>query len=75
MVYNTVLSVCILLLLYSYCDDCITSPRFVALHRLVSELNIQPEAFFTRTTLLTIIFTAIIVVCSLKSVCIYCDHI
>ena len=36
-----VLSVCILLLLHielHYCDDCITSPRFVALHHLVSEI-------------------------------------
>ena len=58
---------------HHYCDYCIyvirvrsTSPRFVALHRLVSEM--YSLRLFTRTTFS--MFTAIIVVCSLKSMCI-----
>ena len=49
------------------------SPSFVTLHLLVSE--IAKEAVyccFTRTTLFTTMFTVIIVVCSLKSMCIPC---
>ena len=51
------------------------SQSFVTLHLLVSEIaNVLPEAVyccFTRTTctLFTTMFTVIIVVCSLKSMC------
>ena len=62
------------------------SPSFVTLHLLVSEIaNVLPEAVyccFTRTTLFTTMFTGIIVVRSLKSMCIpsfvligYCVHV
>ena len=47
-------------------SEVITSPRFVALHRLVSE--VQPEAVYL--FLQELLFTAIFVVCSLKSMCI-----
>ena len=53
----------------SWSEVVITSPRFVALHRLVSEIA-KCTVYFTRTTLFTTMFTAIIVVCSLKSMCI-----
>ena len=47
---------------------------FLTLHLLVSEIaNVLPEAVyccFTRTALFTTMFTVIIVVCSLKSMCI-----
>ena len=52
----------------------ITSPSFVALLRLVSEIaNVLPEAVcrcFIRTTLFTTLFTVNIVVCSLKRMCV-----
>ena len=51
------------------------SPSFVALHFLVSEIAKCVALgclfiYFIRTTLFTTMFTAIIVVCSLKSMCI-----
>ena len=52
----------------------IPSQSFVTLHLLVSErANVLPEAVyccFTRTTLFTTMFTIMIVVCLLKSMCI-----
>ena len=58
-------NVCNVMYMLSY------SPSFVCLHLLVSE--ILPEVVyccFTRTTLFTTMFTVIIVVRSLKSLCI-----
>ena len=49
----------------------IASPSLVALHPLVSETaKCIVYCCFTRTTLFTTMFTVIIVVCSLKSMCV-----
>ena len=57
---------------WSELEFSITSPSFVTLHLLVSEINVSPEAVyccFTRTTSFTTMFTVIIVVCLLKHMC------